>query len=279
MTTLQKVIKYLAIAFAVFLIAAIAFGIINAVAAVSGVVSWYTDRQSDSQEETLARVDATFGPYSEDISTLKMEIGAADIRIVAGDKLYAQTDNPYIKVTEQNGTLTIQETSHIVNLEGSTLILYIPEEMSFERVKITTGAGRFYTQALSCRELDMELGAGKAEFECLTASGEADIEGGAGQIIISSGSLNDLSFDMGVGEGSITAALRGKAEINAGIGNLKLRLTGRQEDYTIRCEQGLGRIEVDGSVIGTDTTIGSGENYLEVEGGIGNVTITFSTAF
>lgn len=271
MNNTQKLIKCLAIALAVALTVGIVSGLLKALTAVAGITSLVEGTQQTDKAGTLE----AFGPF-EGITSLDMEIGAADIRIEAGQFLSAGTDNPYIEVSERNGTLVIREKSHIADLEGSIFILYVPGDMVFDRVELTTGAGRIEAERLSCRRLDMELGAGKAEFAELNVSDEADIEGGAGQVIISSGSLNDLSFEMGIGEGIVNASLTGKSEINAGIGSLRLQLAGTGADYTIRCEQGIGQIQIDGQTVSGNTTIGSGPERLEVEGGIGNITIEFA---
>ena len=271
MTTMQKIIKYLAIAFGAFLIVSIASGVFGLFSVIAGVTSWTNNRES-----TVEIQDSAFsGVFSDDVQILDMEIGAADIRIVVGDELYVETDNPYITAEEVNGTLVIKEKSHISDLDGSKLTIYIPEEMVFTKANITTGAGRIDAEQLSCRKLNMELGAGMAEFQDLTVTDKADIEGGAGQIVIHNGKLNDLSFEMGLGEGDVAAALTGNCEITAGIGALYLTVLGDEDDYTIHAEQGIGRVEVENRVISGDTTIGSGSNRLELEGGIGNITVDF----
>lgn len=271
MTSIQKVIKYLAIAFAVVLIVAIFSGIIGIIAAISGIASWSNDRAT-----ATVQTDTVYsGTISSDIHHLDMQIGAANVVIETGEFLSVETDNPYITVTEQDEKLLIREKSHIANLDSSTVTVCIPEDLVFDEVDITTGAGLINLETLTCRELDMELGAGKVEMDNLNVTGDADIDGGAGQIIIHSGNLNNLSFDMGVGEGDVVTVLTGQCDISAGIGALYLTIPGKLEDYTIHTEQGIGRIEVDNMAMKGHGTIGSGANRLEIEGGIGNITVDF----
>lgn len=267
MNAMQRVIKYLAIALAIGIIFSIVSGVLGAISLVAGIAS--------VGEEKVEAVDSAFGPF-EGIENLSMEIGAADIYIRAGDELRAETDNPYIELTTRGATLVIREKSHFANLEGSTLILYIPEGLELSDVDMQTGAGRITCEALNCRELDLELGAGEAELGSLTVTGEADIEGGAGRIVIRSGSLSNLRFDMGLGEARITAAFTGSSRISAGIGSLELTLLSGREDYTIRTEQGIGRITLDGMAISGNSTTGSGNNRIELNGGIGNIDIDFN---
>lgn len=266
MTTLQKIIKYCAIAFAIFLIVSIASGILGAFGVLAGI-------SARDDAVTADPVDRDFGPYNETVRDLDMDIGGADIRILRGDALRAETDNPYIRAEVKNGTLIIREDSHIADLEGSTLTLYIPDDQTFEEVDIVTGAGVIRTEALTCRELDLQLGAGKAELSDLTVTGDADISGGAGQFIIHSGAVHNLDFDMGVGEAEITAELTGDIEVSAGVGALRMNVQGSREDYTIRTERGLGRIVIDGSDDFANS--GNGQHRMDLEGGIGDIQVEF----
>lgn len=270
MTTLQKIIKYLAVAFGVVLILGIGSGVLGLLGILTGISAW-----QDRTEVSIAEVGSSYGPFSDSIDRLELEIGAADIEFVLGGDLLAQTDNPHITVEEKNGTLVIRETSHIGNLEGSSLKIQIPEDKIFDRVKMATGAGRFRLESLTCRKLEWELGAGQAEMNALTVTGEADIDGGMGQFIIHDGSIHNLDFDMGMGETEVCLLLTGNAEITAGIGSLSLTVPAALEDYTVSAEQGLGRIEVDGMTITGKGTLGSGSNRLELEGGIGDIRVWF----
>lgn len=266
MSPFQKMIKYLAIGFGFFLIAIMA-------AAVLGIVGIFTG--ISYLRDTNSQIQVTEQSFSDDILALEMEIGAADIRIVSGDTLHIQTDNPYITASQKQNTLVIREKSHVANLDSSILTICIPEDTVLQDVDIATGAGKLEVETLRCRELDLELGAGMAEIRYLEAEKSADIEGGAGQIIIHDGSFRNLNFDMGVGRAEIFAALSGNTEISAGIGALVLTVPASPEDYTIHAESGIGRIEVDGiHIIGNDT-LGSGENRIELEGSIGNIEVYF----
>lgn len=260
----------MAIAFGAFLIISIVSGVVSILGILTGIGAW-----QNKTDVSVEQVDTCYGPFSAETDRLELEIGAADIEIATGDALALQTDNPYITVTEKNGTLVIKESSHVADLEGSFLRLSIPEGMEFDRVKLVTGAGRLQIGTLSCQNLECELGAGKTEIQSLTVTGEADIDGGAGQFIIHDGSIHDLDFDMGIGEADLFARLTGDSEITAGIGALVLTLPAKLEDYTIYPDQGMGRVEVDGMTVTGRGTLGSGPDRLELEGGIGSISVYF----
>jgi hypothetical protein len=119
------------------------------------------------------------------------------------------------------------------------------------------------------------LGAGKVQFECLNAYTDADIIGGAGEITIASGTLNNLTLEMGVGELNLSIALLGNSDLEFGVGNSKLTLIGNKEDYRVDVKKGIGSISVDGKNVSDFGSSGNGQNNIKVQGGVGAVDIVF----
>ena len=226
-------------------------------------------RRAEDQVQT--QVDISDGVYS-----LEMEIGAADIRIEESDQFSVSTDNPYITIDVVGGTLVIREKPHIANLKGSTVTIRYPKDTFFSRADIDVGAGVLRAFSLNCGELDLDLGAGLTRIELLVVTGETEITGGAGEIQIPAGSLNDLDLDLGVGECVLRAGLTGRTDIEAGVGKLDMTVLGNANDYTIRTEQGLGGITIDGIQVGR-TTIGTGVNQIDIVGGVGSIDLRFDT--
>lgn len=125
------------------------------------------------------------------------------------------------------------------------------------------------------KKLDLNLGAGNAIIDKLEVENKAEIEGGVGRLEISDGTINNLHLSMGVGESILNAKLLGKSEIEAGIGSVKLNLTGKEEDYKIKVEKGIGSIKLQGENLKNETTYGNGINIIDLEGGIGNIDIRY----
>ena len=273
MTTAQKVIKYLAIAFAIFLIITITSAILGTLFALSGILGLKKDI-----EENLNAEMTTTNFENKEISALNIEIAFTNLTIKTGDLLKAETDNNNIQFKQDNQKLEIKEKNKkwFSNYEEKELILYLPEDIEFKKVKINTGAGKIDIENLNTENLEFELGAGETEIQKLTVSKECKIDGGAGKLSIRESVINDLDLDMGVGEINLTSSLTGKNEINAGVGNLNIDLQGERESYKIQADKGLGAIKIDGKEISNGETFGNGENYIEVDGGIGNIDIDFT---
>ena len=271
MTTAQKVIQYLAIAFAIFLTVTIIGGILSAVGFIGG---FFTGEDITGEIQTYS-VDA-------DIQNLNVVIKAADVHIKEGDAFSVESSLKNLKVEEKDGRLIIKDTTEVkAQLFGSNtfkdavLTLYIPEGAVFDHVSLTTGAGRLTVDHLSAGTLDFELGAGEVTIGTLVAAKSADIEGGAGQITVSDGAINNLDLEMGVGQFHLTSALTGDCQLDSGVGEMNITLLGSKDDYKLELEKGLGSISVDGKDISDHGNIGNGTNKVEIHGGVGAINVDF----
>ncbi len=274
MSTAQKVIKYFAIAFAMFLIINIISFILFLFYNFANVLKL---GNSDSKENISGEVKEIYTMDIKDVSNLKMELGFSNLQIKEGDKFRVETNNSKVSISENNGSIVIKEKTNnwfSQNNNTSTLIVYIPKGDSIlKEVNIEAGAGEINIEQLKTEKIDFEVGAGKVKIDNITVTKEATIEGGAGKTEILSGEMNNLDLDLGVGEFNLNSKLTGKNDIDAGIGAVKLDLTDDLDNYTIKASKGIGSIKLDGQDISGDTKYGTGESYIEIDGGIGSIEI------
>jgi len=265
MTAIQKVIKYSAIAFALFLTVSIIGGILSAVG-VFGILFG----------ESGVNDEITSYELSGNITSLEIDINAADFTIESSDSFSVESNLRHISVEEKNGVLVIKENKSFKgNYKDPILKLCVPEDFTFDSVSVDTGAGRFTVDVLSASRLRLDLGAGEVSINELNATSEADIEGGAGKLTVLGGVLRNLDLEMGVGEMCITAEILGESDIEYGVGKAELTLLGGKEAYRLDVEKGIGSITVDGEDLGGDSVYGSGDNRIDVSGGIGSCRISF----
>ena len=267
MTTFEKAVKYFAIALAVFLSITIIGGIASGVGAVIGLFVG-GDATSDPQIYSI----------SGEINNLNIEISAAELSIIEGDGFCVESNLEGLKVNEKNGCLTIREKNRLFgsySYENAFLKVYIPAEISFDAVDITTGAGKFTVDSLSAGTVDFEFGAGEVSIGNLTVTESADIEGGAGRITVSDGAIKDLDMDMGVGQLNLTSSLSGDCKMDLGVGESNITLIGDKDDYRVELDRGLGNVSVDGKSVSDFGSSGSGVNKVEINGGIGAINIRF----
>ena len=265
MTTVQKVIKYLALAFAIFLAVSIIGGILSAVGLFGGLFS------ADAVLEETKTYSVAAG-----VQNLKIEINAADLYIKEGSAFSVESNLKHLKVKENAGLLTIQETKKFTGAyKGAALTVNVPAGTVFDNVNLTTGAGRLTIGKLSSGMLDFELGAGDVSIDSLVATKSADIDGGAGRITIANGALKDLELDMGMGQLNLSSALTGDCQLDLGVGESNITLIGSKEDYRLELEKGLGSISIDGKNVSDYGSSGNGRNKVEINGGIGSINLEF----
>lgn len=274
MTSLQKIIKYLAVAFAIFLIVSI----ISSILMVSyslfnnfGLIGKNQDVITDELKIISNEIDK--------IVSLKIDLNYTNLCIKKGNNFEVKTNNTKITFKNNNGNIILKESDkYLLNDEGleSNLVIYIPNNISIlDKVFIDSDAGKINIEWLNTKELYFELGAGKVYMENAVVTNNTLIRGGAGKTELVNCNLNNLKANLDVGEFSFNGLLIGNNEINSGVGIVNIYLTSRINDYTINANKGLGSITLNNKELESNKVYGTGDNYLKVNGGIGKININY----
>lgn len=260
MTSVQRIIKYLAIAFAGFLIFTIFSGIITIIGGIGGIFNKENTTIIDKKE------------LNNLTSYLDINLKKSTLNIKKSNRLYVEVSSDDIKVIEDGNKITIEDKSknNIFSFSKETVNLYIPEDYKYDLININTGAGDMNIEYLNTKKLVLDLGAGKTSIDTLY-SDDTNIETGAGSLSISGGEIGNANIDLGVGKIDIKAKVYGKNKIESGIGSVKLSLI--DNDYKFTIDKGIGSISFNGDKIKSDSTIGTGENTIDINGGVGSITI------
>ena len=75
---------------------------------------------------------------------------------------------------------------------------------------------------------------------------------------------------------SFSTALFGDCEINNGIGEIDFNVLGPADDYSVSVSKMAGEGYVDGKKVSGDTTVGNGQNEIEINGALGKVSVFFA---
>ena len=260
MTKAQKTIKYLALGLAALLILAM-------VSSVFRIVLFLFGEESTTEELSAVEIE---GEYD----ALALDLSATSLRIQIGETFAVKTNHKNLTFDVEDGVLSVKEKKHrpFEEREDPLLILTVPEEFSFRSVEVSIGAGDVSVEALRADRIDFEFGAGEVRIERLIAESAANIEGGAGKLVIG-GVLRDLDLDMGVGELDLNAELLGNASIDCGIGEAKITLLGDAENYTFNMSKGIGEVTLNGEALTDGMSVGNGSVRVSVSGGIGAIRI------
>ena len=149
MTTAQKIIKYIALAFACLLIVSITSGILSALYALLGVLGLQKEDKTIKDEMSMINFE------NSEVATLNIDVAFTNLIIKKGDFLIAETNNENINCKQNNQNLQIKEKQHSLfsgNDKGD-LVVYIPENLKFEKVKINAGAGKIQIENLNTKNL------------------------------------------------------------------------------------------------------------------------------
>lgn len=278
----QKIIKYLAIAFAIFLSVNIIGGIISVIFFGLSIFDINFKIQNNKNTSIITNEEMVISQKYDNIENLKIEIGYSKLEIKQGTelKVEANTKNERIDAKRTGNTLSIKEDSawNIFNDNiDSRIIITVPENYYFEKVKIEAGSGEINISNIQTKEFDLEVGAGNVTISNILVENKTDIDGGAGKVVIKDSILNTLDLDVGVGEFQIlNTKLLENSDIDAGIGKLEINLKGNLEDYKIVPSRGLGSFTIEDKEIEDNKIYGEGDNKIKIDAGVGKVEISFN---
>lgn len=271
MTTTQKIIKYLAIAFALFLVISI-FSIIFGLS--REIISSINNDKKDSK---LLEEYTTISNNVNNIESFKIDISNDDIEIKEGEKFEVKTNDPDVKFYHENSKVKIKTDKtfswHLSNSSRGTIIIYLPNEFNISELDLNLGAGKIDIDKIFVETLLMDLGAGTMTAKEINVYEKATINGGAGNINIYSGTINNLNLKLGAGNASIESDLTGSNTLTTGVGKLNLGLSRSKDNYKFDISKGLGNIILNDFDVSEDILIGDGETKIKISGAVGNIII------
>lgn len=272
MKSLQKTIKYLAIAFAIFLVINIVFGIIMALTSIVGITSIMSNTDHNISNEAIS-----YSKIFNNITGIDIDVKVSKLCIKNGNTLRVEIgeDNNRFDVIEENSNLIIKEKGRMFDLisRDSIIYVYVPNDFKLNKLKISTGITDVSMSNVEVDSLDLDFGIGNIQISDIKANNITKIDCGVGKTYITNCIFNDLKLDCGLGNVFINSKLLGNNKVNCGIGNLEFRLIDNESDYTISSETGIGVTKLNGNKLNSDFNVGNGENFIKFESGIGNINI------
>ena len=278
MTSFQKIIKYGAIAFGVYLCIMIIGIIISVITAFMGVtIGLEIFGEKNNNQVMITKWEQEYSNITSmdvNLSICKLNIKKGDTLKVdasdVSDKFNCQVEGEKLKIEDKklnNNFFNIGDTA-------PEITIYMPEDAQFKEIKLETGMNETNIEYLKADTINIEMGVGKYKIDELIAR-EAKIKAGAGEANIIHAQINELKLDGGIGKLALTSKIIEEADIDCGIGKVELNLIGLSTDYKIKASTGLGSFKVDGKKVQDNETIGNGETIVKVNSGIGETDIKF----
>ncbi|NLJ90836.1 MAG: DUF4097 domain-containing protein [Clostridiales bacterium] len=288
MNQYQKVIKYVAMAFAVFLTVFIIGSIVSFSGIMFRIFNFGSDiidnRNNNGDVMSEDAITRTF----DDVDKISINHGAGSLTIKSSDsdKItvdVAGEDSDSYKVRTSGRTLNIEQKGHVFNIfnfgwnrnMGTKIIVSIPKGMKLEDLDVDAGAGKITIEDIIVNDFSLDAGAGSVTISRVEAY-EADINGGAGEVIFSDVVFYDSDISCGVGRVKFEGKLLNKNDISAGVGELDLIIHGKRDDYNMKIEKGLGEIRIDGQKYSeVNIRQNDAKHSLDIEGGLGSINVEF----
>lgn len=261
---IQKVIKYLAILFAVLIVGSIFSALVSTVAYFTNSSIGFNSIKLNTEMKVISGDES-------DIKEIEIDLKASHLEFETGNEFRVETNNKNIKYEYEDSKVIIKETSYDY-YRNSSLVITVPKT-KISRFKINVGSGKTTIKDLEVDDMEFSLGAGKVYIEGLKVNEKFIVESGAGKLNIKDAEINNIELEHGAGETNITGILNGKSRINHGIGELNIKLQESKDLYKIKVSKGLGDIRLNGKKV-EEGSFGDGDKTLDINGGLGEINIT-----
>ena len=215
--------------------------------------------------------------YDSLMSSLDIDLKTANLEIKLGDKLLVSTTNKYVTTYQNNNNIVIQEKKHsILSKDNNKVIITVPDNFLLDIVEIDITSGSIKIDKLETKRLNLDLGSGTTKINNLLVTDKTKIDCGSGKFLLNNGNLSNLNLDAGLGDTILNTKIIGNSNIETDIGKLELNLIGSLNDYELTIDKGVGSIKLNNESLKDKSVVGTGNNYLLIEGGIGLTSITTS---
>lgn len=282
MTSFQKVIKYGAIAFAIYLCFIIISMIVFGITAIFGITVGLEMFENNGDNRNNTVMTQNFEHEYSNIKNIDIDLSVCKLNIKKGTTLKVEATQVYeqfeckvigdkLKVKDKEFNNNIFDTR---NFDKSEITIYIPENMDFEDITIETGVNESNIEFLKANRIKLVMGVGKYRINSIYAK-YAKIEAGAGETIIDNGNIDELKLEGGIGKLAVTCKIANKANISSGVGRMELQFIGSLSDYKVEAENGLGNFVVNNQKITGTKTLGNGDAIIDIEAGMGETIVNF----
>lgn len=193
---------------------------------------------------------------ASEVNNISVDVDAASIYVKPS------ADEDEIRVDLQHG----QEKYYSCVLDGDTLqirydqknyryhrkspeiTIYLPSDKNFGTLDFVIGAAEmeFDDQAISCERLTIDVGAGSLEAERFDVTELLDIEIGAGEVNVDSGTFGEVKIDCAMGSVELSGKLNGDLTGSCSMGSIEIELDGNEEDYNYDLTCSMGEMTVNG---------------------------------
>lgn len=304
MNSIQKIIKYCAMAFAGFLsvviIGSIVAGLLSVLAGLTVGKDIFGDRERVNLSERYSKEQLA----EQGIHGIMVDCNA-EILVKQGEELSVEAvqvtkdceirpENGRICVTHRERDFLMNWFSWFDTVAEAKVVITVPEEFMLKELVIDSGSGRVSVSDLTGELLSISSGSGKVNVTN-TVMEKTGLESGSGKVTVKDSVLGKLyldsgsgavmmervvarevELDSGSGAVSLNGELTGNCDFSTGSGAVSLILTGNEEEYCIEADCGSGAFRVNGRKR-EDGSYGTNvKGKLRIDSGSGSVDVEFT---
>ncbi len=204
-----------------------------------------SEKPLENVETNIISIDDT-----QEITSLDFSADAGVFTVVRGDSFTVETNLSTFEWEISDNCLKIENTGStpFMSFDDAAIeiIVTVPER-HFKEVKLSLNAGEFYADDILADKLIIEMDAGEAEFNNISAIASSEITINAGECTFNNSTLNKSEINMDAGEMIFEECkLTGENDINLDFGEISMNLLGKRSDYDFEINNDFGEVNVDG---------------------------------
>ncbi|MGI6094683.1 MAG: DUF4097 family beta strand repeat-containing protein [Lachnospiraceae bacterium] len=223
------------------------------------VYDWFVDEDFAERSEFKQTTD-TQSYTRDEVQRLDIEIQAGELEILPSEdeSIYVELGNENNKAVLDHDRLHIHSGKAVQN---NVICVYLPEGVQLQEVDIEVAAGSASIENLSANEVDLEIGLGS---------------------LICNGTITaqKVSCDVGAGDAEFSRVDAKSIELDCGMGEIIAELEGPEADYRGHLECSMGDLsygEAEYSGMAVSQNVGTdGRRKIEAECDMGSLTIIFT---
>lgn len=163
---------------------------------------------------------------------LKIDIHEADVHFYEKDsieKIEVKVSNIYrgFKIYQKDNQIIIKQPQYWkwMDAKKAKINIYVPKDFEFKNINMDIGAGQTVVNGVHSQDIDIDAGAGKLNMKDIVC--------------------DDFTIDAGAGKTEIHKLdIQNKMNIDLGVGELYIKLIGKQEEFDYNIDVGMGDVTI-----------------------------------
>lgn len=266
MTGVQKFIKYIAIAFGIYLS-------ITIVLVLLGIVNGLVKGSKQSTTEIIENIDGDdlkdISQEYTNIANLEIDLENIELIIKKGENLKIEGTNipNKLEIKQDGNTLKISDDEVFSNFYtvNNALTIYIPEEQKLNNIDIEANSVSVDIERLNATNLKLETYNNDCKIDELLVD-NLEMNNEYGEIEIYKSEVKTLKLDSESGTEDIHMKITEKAEMDLEYSTTNMILTGSLENYQINHKKQFGNTYIEGKeFLSPRGPIGNGNVIINLE--------------